>query len=155
MAKVLVEVAEEVTSCDRPQCADTIRVGDSTYPARYHDLVYCSAKCRTMHNKVMYQQRRRDNETTSTHDNFNRRFRKYGITREEFEHMYDLQLGRCAICQIPLSETRVHVDHCHSSQEVRGLLCNLCNPGLGYFQDDPALLRKAAEYLERAVEEVI
>jgi len=39
------------------------------------------------------------------------------------------------------------IDHCHDTDEVRGLLCNLCNVGLGAFQDDPVLLHGAVTYL--------
>jgi hypothetical protein len=133
-----------VLSCDHPRCENEVV---EVFPARLRENTYCSAVCRERHTKLLTQQRRREHPERGPHDNFNRRFRRYGITQEEFERIYDLQLGRCAICLLPLSETRVHVDHCHNTDVVRGLLCNLCNPGLGYFQDDPDLLMKAAEYL--------
>jgi hypothetical protein len=61
------------------------------------------------------------------------------------------QGGRCAICgKVPRSR-RLAVDHDHKTGEVRGLLCASgdfgCNKGLGYFNDDPELLRRAYEYL--------
>lgn len=34
-------------------------------------------------------------------------------------------------------------------QCVRGLLCNRCNPMLGYADDDPSLMWRAIEYLEK------
>jgi hypothetical protein len=71
--------------------------------------------------------------------------------------MHAAQNGLCAIChhhetrKDPRSgrTTPLHVDHCHITNNVRGLLCNRCNCGLGYFRDDPTLLRAAAAYLER------
>lgn len=67
---------------------------------------------------------------------------------ERFEAMLILQSGRCEICTAEFTETP-HVDHSHVTGRVRGLLCDSCNLGLGKFQDDPALLRLAAAYLER------
>ncbi|MFP3967298.1 endonuclease VII domain-containing protein [Actinomadura fulvescens] len=56
------------------------------------------------------------------------------------------QLGdRCPICW---SAPAVHVDHCHETGKVRGLLCPECNTGMGQLRDDPVTLRRAADYLE-------
>lgn len=75
--------------------------------------------------------------------------KKYGITVEDYVRMLVEQNGRCAIC---LSEypgpNAFHVDHDHATGKVRGLLCTRCNPGLGYFRDDPELLARAIEYLK-------
>lgn len=78
---------------------------------------------------------------------------KYGMTLEEHDQMSAEQGGACAICGQPPSETAartqyLHVDHCHASGAIRALLCHKCNKGLGCFGDNPALLRKGAEYLE-------
>ena len=45
--------------------------------------------------------------------------------------------------------SRLAVDHVHGTDQVRGLLCNLCNPALGLFKDNPDRLKRAIEYLER------
>ena len=78
---------------------------------------------------------------------------KYGIGVEEYEALRLAQGNRCAICGTddPASNAgEWHVDHCHESGAVRGLLCSRCNIGLGYFKDDPARLTAAIKYLEAA-----
>ena len=50
----------------------------------------------------------------------------------------------CVICG---SNEALVVDHDHKTGEVRGMLCNHCNRGLGHFRDDPMLLEFAAQYL--------
>lgn len=77
----------------------------------------------------------------------------YGMTREQFDIMFESQNRCCAICQSPLQprvnrKTGTNIDHCHTTGKVRGILCLLCNLGLGQYRDNPALLRAAAEYLE-------
>lgn len=77
--------------------------------------------------------------------------RKYGITIHDYNSMFDEQEGRCLIClkhQVELP-TRLNVDHNHETGEVRGLLCNICNKGLGTFKDDPVLLQNALDYIRR------
>lgn len=77
---------------------------------------------------------------------------KYGLTGQDFDEMSDSQGGRCAICgEVPEPtgdrETGFVIDHCHSEDRVRGLLCNTCNSGLGMFNDDLDILASAASYL--------
>lgn len=71
----------------------------------------------------------------------------YGMTADEYD-TYRLSRDTCVICDEPFKDSRDRqVDHCHKSGKVRGLLCRLCNLGLGKFRDNPELLRKAANYL--------
>jgi hypothetical protein len=73
---------------------------------------------------------------------------KYGITRDDYDAMWTAQQGACAICGCNLRETRqVDTDHDHVTGEVRGLLCNGCNTGLGSFADCPERLEAAAQYI--------
>ncbi len=73
---------------------------------------------------------------------------RYGITIEQYEAMLKKQRNSCAICH-QSSPRNLHVDHCHSTNAVRGLLCNGCNRILGFANDTPSTLRSAARYLER------
>lgn len=79
------------------------------------------------------------------------RMRKYGINADEYDRMLAEQDGGCAICKRTDSGDkrggRFHVDHCHNSTAVRGLLCSGCNMGIGKFADDPDRLERAAVYL--------
>jgi len=78
--------------------------------------------------------------------------RTYGLTSDDYEMMLANQEYSCLICG---SKTSQHnsgkfvVDHCHTTNQVRGILCSHCNFGIGHFKDNPQTLRTAASYLER------
>lgn len=76
--------------------------------------------------------------------------KKYGIGPDDYSRMLEEQGGCCAICGKHHSDLskRMAVDHNHATGEVRGLLCADCNTGIGKLNDDPAVLRRACEYLE-------
>lgn len=77
-----------------------------------------------------------------------RLFLRYGITQEQYDSMLILQGGVCAICkQKPKSS--FHLDHCHSTGKVRGILCSNCNMALGLLKDNTTFLQKAIEYLSK------
>jgi len=78
--------------------------------------------------------------------------KQYGITLEEYNSMNSLQHGACAICHDRPVIKGLVVDHDHKAGDVRGLLCNSCNRGLGYFKDDPIRLIHAAKYILDAIE---
>jgi hypothetical protein len=71
--------------------------------------------------------------------------RQYGIPRTAVEQIRAKQSDRCALCAEPHPE---HLDHDHSNDFVRALLCQRCNFALGLLRDDPSLLRAAADYVE-------
>lgn len=77
--------------------------------------------------------------------------RRYGLTEAQFRELLEKQKGCCAICgtDTPGGQGRFHVDHCHKSGHVRGLLCSNCNTGLGQFKDSPGLMLRGADYLEK------
>lgn len=74
----------------------------------------------------------------------------YGITVEQYDA---LMLKGCMVCgrENNYDGRRLHVDHCHTTGQVRGVLCDNCNRGVGMFKDRPELLRRAADYLEEAM----
>jgi len=82
---------------------------------------------------------------------FNQLKSKYGITADEYHALLIKQKSKCAICDKVFEDTtratKAHVDHCHKTGRIRGLLCNGCNLVLGHFDDDVNILKKAMEYL--------
>ena len=82
---------------------------------------------------------------------------KYGISQEEYETMLSAQHGNCAICNRHGNVLHANgrpqalaIDHDHETGAIRGLLCSLCNQGLGSFQDNGEFLLNAARYLKGA-----
>lgn len=73
--------------------------------------------------------------------------RTYGITIDEYNSILEKQGGVCKICGGVDKHKSLAVDHNHTSGEVRGLLCERCNRGIGLLQDSEVLLRRAADYL--------
>jgi hypothetical protein len=74
--------------------------------------------------------------------------RKYKITPEQYDQMLADQGNRCAICRCEENGRTWHIDHCHETGNVRGVLCDNCNRGLGHFKDSQDLLHRAVEYLK-------
>jgi hypothetical protein len=79
--------------------------------------------------------------------------RHYGVTLEWYEAKLKEQNGVCAICKRPEDKSiggkvlSLAVDHCHDSKDVRGLLCQVCNRGIGFLQHDINILKAAIAYL--------
>lgn len=74
---------------------------------------------------------------------------RYGITFGERDALIKEQGHKCAICGGGPGHKGWHVDHCHRSGRVRGILCFKCNTGLGNFRDNEAFLQSAINYLRK------
>ena len=100
-----------------------------------------------------YLKERRAADSTVRRRERNLKLRQYGITVDQFDAMLARQGGGCAICGNKNAGGRwgrFVVDHCHSTNNVRGLLCHHCNLVIGQAKDDASLLTKAARYLMEA-----
>lgn len=77
---------------------------------------------------------------------------KYGIGLDDYEKLFKQQKGCCKICKTTKpgrkGVKRFAVDHCHKTQEIRGLLCMQCNTAIGLLNEDPDLFDAAKQYLE-------
>jgi hypothetical protein len=72
----------------------------------------------------------------------------YGMDPQDYIAMHEQQAGKCAVCQNePTTQRGLHLDHCHETGAIRGLLCHNCNVALGCFNDSPALMMRAIKYL--------
>ncbi len=78
---------------------------------------------------------------------------KYGQTLEEYDTFMVQLEGKCAICGEPEGKRRLHIDHCHKTGKIRGLLCHGCNIALGGLKDDIGLLEKAIVYIRGSRED--
>lgn len=85
------------------------------------------------------------------------RFRKkYGLSCEEVDAMFADANGICRICEREMKKGVGNhiapgevacVDHDHDTGAIRGMICSMCNNGLGLFRDNPQILESAAKYL--------
>lgn len=120
------------------------------------------------HNKDGYQTACKDCSTATTYAyrkkgiglirvaraNRKHALKKYSLTQAEYDQMLAAQNYVCAICHGPENTLhkgqprRLSVDHSHESGKIRGLLCMRCNQAISRMNDDPALIRTAAAYLE-------
>lgn len=107
--------------------------------------VYCSDKCQRINYQRNWYERNRD----LYRDRYIQR--TYDLTLADVERLKHKQNYQCAICKTELADIstkNTHIDHCHKTGVVRGILCVNCNTGLGSFNDDLTLLQAAMEYLD-------
>lgn len=113
---------------------------------------YCREYYINNRDKIRQAQKDWRNSPAGAEHRFNKTLRKHGISRAEWDAMWQNQNGNCAGCLEPLViGARTHIDHCHDSGIVRGLLCSSCNLAIGKIKDRPTTLRRLAAYLERSL----
>lgn len=106
------------------------------------------AKARELAYKKKFPEKVRE----AARKNVRKRFlRSLNIDEDIISATFKAQGGICAICKIEGRSGARHgglvVDHCHVTNKFRGLLCSPCNTALGKFQDSPAIVHRAADYL--------
>jgi Recombination endonuclease VII len=105
-----------------------------------------------MPHKSLIARRKYGREYARNHPDIGRKqnyIRKFGITLSDYNHLFELQDGKCKICFTHQSQLRIRmaVDHCHKTKLIRGLLCQGCNAKLGIFEDESWIM-KANNYLK-------
>ena len=109
---------------------------------------YCSTSCRGKwhYNRWKSSGGKRDARKQKTYWLRN----KYGISADDYDNMLEAQGHRCACCGTDEpTGYNWHVDHNHSTGDVRGLLCSKCNQGIGLFDESIEKLNSAIAYLEK------
>jgi hypothetical protein len=111
----------------------------SSFPVDKRNLNWKNNICKA----CRWKKTNENNRKTKAWNKYN--WKKYGIEDlEEAFRIYNTEKS-CNICG---SSDKLHLDHCHSSKKVRGMLCHKCNRALGFFNDSSETLRKAAEYID-------
>lgn len=73
---------------------------------------------------------------------------RYGIDLDQYDELLTRQKGVCAVCaRPPRGRLPLHVDHCHDTGRIRGLLCVGCNRAIGILGDTYEGVARAAAYL--------
>jgi hypothetical protein len=131
--------------CEKHQIEKTVK----EFCARcINQTAYRCPEC----NRERYQAQNARTETKLRQRNWALR-KNYGLTAEAYNTMVAEQGGICSICKRPphtkgKNGNMLLVDHDHKTGVVRGLLCHDCNRMLAEAQDNPSVLRAAANYLE-------
>jgi len=132
------------------KCRDCVRINTEAYYARYPKAESQRRMRNAEHGKAWHQ---RNRSKQIARMRWNRAKKVYGINKEDYENLLVAQGGRCAICRADSpgrDDQFFAIDHDHATGVVRGLLCQRCNSGLGFFLDNPELMREAATYVERS-----
>jgi len=123
-----------------PRCADCGQTKEAVeFPRNRSTRSGLHPYCKLCHNRRTRESVRKSGGSRKYHLK-----RRYRLTLEEFDRLVERQGGLCAICrEAPATD----VDHDHKTGRVRGILCEPCNGTIGLFHDDPAIVRRAIDYL--------
>ena len=127
-----------------PKCGETKDETNWVFKDKEHKLFssYCK-DCDRVRKTLSARERFKDPERRKK-ENHRQRLWSKGITQEQYNKMMQEANNSCQICS---STNNLVIDHCHSSQKVRGILCWSCNVALGHFKDSPEKLTSALDYL--------
>lgn len=164
----------ENLKCVNPKHLKIIEIGKADcHPDRPH---FCRGMCKQCHSKYLYntnesfrkksigyaQQsayrhmddrlaRRRELRKENRPNYLDKKFKyQYGISYDDYLKMVNEQNGVCLICnQKNIKNKDLVIDHDHITKEIRGLLCDGCNTGLGHFKENTEALNNAIKYIKK------
>lgn len=132
-----------LTNVDKENCTATCSVcGEGTKIRFYRGSRRCLGREAAIYRSAEFR-------VTHTRANWQARMNK-SFTKDEVREL--LAIENCASCGASRADVgALHLDHCHDTHTVRGMLCHGCNVGIGYFENSPAKLRAAIIYLENSL----
>lgn len=107
-----------------------------------------NSRCRSCDREYAREYRRKNPEKVKE----SKRRAKYNMT-SSYKEMLNAQNGRCKVCNVHAEDVHnkvLHVDHCHSTGQVRGLLCSNCNTALGLLKDNLYNIERLFNYLKES-----
>jgi hypothetical protein len=73
----------------------------------------------------------------------------WGMSLQEYDALIDQAGTTCPICKKSFGENPPCLDHDHSTGKIRGIICRVCNSGIGFFHENINVLLNAVEYLRK------
>ena len=136
--------------CNKRKSTDFFRLRKNKPGRNPHLESYCKA-CEAENNRRRYENVKHIYKIRD----FGRNCEKFGITVEEYKKMFDLQNGKCGICNQHETQRRngvlknLAIDHCHVTGKNRMLLCNACNTAIGLLKENIEIIEAAVLYLKK------
>lgn len=156
MQKYCVACRTEQDESEFPYDVDWPKCWDCLYKNFYADRVRYSERT-----QQEYEPETKEQFISTTRKelaDFEREKRLQSYRKQDLEakrkkrlELEEAQGNKCAICGKLQDDNsrRLALDHDHTTDEIRGLLCSNCNSALGMAEDNPSVLRAAADYLEK------
>lgn len=130
-----------INSCGKLGRDSRCKICKTTHRKRWYEK---NREKELLERKNYYRQHTKESYLQSTKTNYRL---KYNITLEQYDLMFEMQGGKCAICNLPELNRRLSIDHDHKTGKIRGLLCVRCNVKLSTLEDNE-FVTKAKRYLK-------
>lgn len=115
-----------------------------------YDALHINKENKALYNKQREARLKRGSQPERQEDQRNRMLmRRYGITSTQYDKMLAEQNGVCFICKgCNKDGRRLSVDHDHTTNQIRALLCGNCNLVVGNCKEDITVLLQTIDYLK-------
>lgn len=117
---------------------------------KFNNFQYCSKECNPRYKKRKKETIEERSIRMKEQCRVKTLHQRYKLSKEDYNNLLVSQQEKCAICgkNADSGIRRLAIDHDHKTGNIRGLLCNSCNLGLGMFKDKIKNLQEAIKYLK-------